>query len=62
MAKPGLLVDSGALIALANRREMANQPVSRVLGEYFGDLVVGFGSPMNIGSASEKLADLANRG
>ena len=39
MAKPGLLVDSGALIALANRREMANQAVSRVLGDFFGEMV-----------------------
>lgn len=39
MAKPGLLVDSGALIALANRRETANQAVNRVLGDFFGELV-----------------------
>jgi predicted nucleic acid-binding protein len=39
VAKPGLLVDSGALIALANRRETANQAVNRVLGDFFGELV-----------------------
>ena len=39
MAKPGLLVDSGALIALANRRETANQAVNQVLGDFFGELV-----------------------
>jgi len=39
MAKPGLLVDSGALIALANRRETANQSVNRVWGDFFGELV-----------------------
>ena len=39
MAKPGLLVDSGALIALANRRETANQAVNRILGDFFGELV-----------------------
>ena len=39
MAKPGLLVDSGALIALANRRETADPAVNRVLGVFFGELV-----------------------
>jgi hypothetical protein len=39
MARPALLVDSGALIALANRRETANPSVNRVLADFFGELV-----------------------
>ena len=39
MAKPGLLVDTGALIALANRRETASQAVNRVLSNFFGEMV-----------------------
>ena len=39
MAKPGLLVDSGALIALANRRETAHEAVKRVFDGFFGELV-----------------------
>ena len=39
MARPALLVDSGALIALANRRETANPSINRVLADFFGELV-----------------------
>ena len=34
-----MLVDSGALIALANRRETANPSIYRVLADFFGELV-----------------------
>jgi predicted nucleic acid-binding protein len=39
VAKPGLLVDSGALIALLNRRETAHEAVKRVFDGFFGELV-----------------------
>lgn len=39
MARPGLLVDAGALIAVANRRDKAHRNVSGVLGTFFGELV-----------------------
>jgi hypothetical protein len=36
--------------------------LSSVTDKGVAGLVVGFSSPMNIGSAGEQLADLANRG
>ena len=39
MARPGLLVDAGALIAVANRRDKAHRNVSAVLDGFFGELV-----------------------
>lgn len=39
MAKPALLVDAGALIALANIRDQYHDSVSRALERFFGDLV-----------------------
>jgi len=39
MAKPVLLVDAGALIALANIRDQHHESISRVLEAFFGELV-----------------------
>jgi predicted nucleic acid-binding protein len=39
MAKPALLVDAGALIALANIRDQYHDSVSRTLERFFGELV-----------------------
>ncbi len=39
MARPALLVDAGALIALANRRDKAHRSVYAFLDSYFGELV-----------------------
>jgi uncharacterized protein len=39
MAKPALLVDAGALIALVNIRDQYHGSISRTLEGFFGDLV-----------------------
>ena len=39
MARPGLLVDTGGLVAIANRRDRLHRPVLAVLAEFFGDLI-----------------------
>lgn len=39
MARPALLVDAGALIALVNSRDRYHIAVSQILGDFFGDLV-----------------------
>lgn len=39
MARPALLVDAGALIALANNRDRYHGGISKILAEYFGDLL-----------------------
>lgn len=39
MARPGLLVDSGGLVAIANSRDRLHQPALAVLSEFFGDLL-----------------------
>ena len=39
MAKPALLVDAGALIALVNNRDHYHGSVSKILSVYFGELL-----------------------
>ena len=39
MARPALLVDAGALIALVNNRDRYHSNISKILAEYFGDLL-----------------------
>ena len=39
MARPALLVDAGALIALANNRDRYHGSISKILAEYFGELL-----------------------
>ena len=42
MARPALLVDAGALIALVNNRDRYHGSVSEILGKFFGDLVTSW--------------------
>ncbi len=39
MARPALLVDAGALIALVNKRDRYHASVSEVLARFFGELL-----------------------
>lgn len=42
MAKPALLVDAGALIALINNRDHYHDRVSKILAVYFGELLTSW--------------------
>jgi len=42
MARPALLVDAGALIALVNHRDRYHGSVSEILGGFFRDLVTSW--------------------
>jgi predicted nucleic acid-binding protein len=39
VARPGLLVDSGGLVAIANAKDRFHPPALAVLSEFFGDLI-----------------------
>ena len=39
MARPGLLVDSGGLVAITNARDRFHLPALAVLSEFFGELI-----------------------
>jgi uncharacterized protein len=39
MAKPALLVDAGALIAVVNNRDQYHSRISRAFAEFFGELL-----------------------
>ncbi|OFZ99672.1 MAG: hypothetical protein A3H35_19740 [Betaproteobacteria bacterium RIFCSPLOWO2_02_FULL_62_17] len=39
MARPGLLVDSGGLVAISNSRDHFHRPALAFLSEFFGDLI-----------------------